>query len=142
MSRSTTPPKKIFNLLPFTTQLFCVAGSSTSIAPLGLTSFMLKGPLNLEFSFHGNSLSRECQSNTHCLSLNSLFKILLSWQALVLSLYSLDDPKVVSCISSSSCNSSFFSSLDLARSKFKNLRAPKALCSNSTGRWHAFPYTI
>ncbi|CAL9238869.1 unnamed protein product [Arabidopsis halleri] len=70
---------------PFTVKCSPLTSQSTT-APYGFTSFMRKGKKHLDLNFPGNNLSLELRSSTWSFTLNSLGKIFLSCQALVLSL--------------------------------------------------------
>ena len=78
VSRSTSPPKYGLSLWPFTVQLAFVAGSSSSTAPYGFNSLMMKGPDHLDFNLPGKSLESGIEKQHHLSRLElSLSKLLI-----------------------------------------------------------------
>lgn len=128
-----------FTLCSFTLKVSLFSRFFTSMAPCGNNLWITNGPDHLDLSFPGNNFNLELNNNTNCPSRSSFFWICRSCHVFVCSLYIFAFSYTRFLNSSSSCSWIIRDFPALEMSQFRNLVAHNALCSSSSGRWHALP---
>lgn len=112
----------------------------TSAALCGYTWITLNGFEHRNFSFLGKSCNKKFNKRTESPSWISFFIMYFSCHFFILSFYIMEFSYASKRYSYSSLSCSNIFCLAFLASKFKNLVAQYALCSNSISRWHDFPY--